>query len=122
MPKKKWYASFANKIKVYIVDGKYVRENQEIDFTQGGNSGKYEFIPKEEIWIDDGLNEDEILPTLLHEVIEYKLMDGGYDYDFAHDIASDVELAYRKLDDYEMMIDKIEEVCNSLGDRNDQKS
>jgi hypothetical protein len=108
-----WWASFSE-IDICIVNGKYVRENFDIDFTQGGNHGKYDFIPKNEIWIDNGLNDDEIVPTVLHEMIEYRLMGSGLDYDRAHDVASEIELAYRKLDDYDATLDRIEELAESI--------
>ena len=94
---KLWTSLCDGAMEVWIVDGKWIRENLEIDFTQGGNGEKYHFVPRNEIWIDNGLNEDEILPTLLHELVEQRLMAGGLDYERAHDVSSAIELAYRRI-------------------------
>ena len=78
----------------WIVDGKYVRNNIFLDFTQGGNSQRYDFIPKNEIWLDD-CNENEAGYVLLHELIESRLMAGGMGYDAAHTESNTAESAAR---------------------------
>jgi len=87
-------------LQVWLVEGKSVREQHEIDFTEGGNPSKYKFIPFNEIWLDDWLaapdQAPELFPTLLHELIEYKLMGkDGMKYNDAHKEASTVELKAR---------------------------
>ena len=113
MLRKNLYTNFSQ-IEVYIVDGKYVRENMEIGFTHGGNPEVYDFIPEREIWIDSDLSRDEIIPTVLHEAIEYKLISNGINYDKAHDTANKIELFYRKLGNYGMMKNKIREICKEI--------
>jgi hypothetical protein len=69
------------KIKVWIVSGELVRDLFFIDFTEGGHGYVYSFIPKDEIWLDDDLEPDEIKFVLLHELHERNLMAKGWCYD-----------------------------------------
>lgn len=97
-------------IKVWEVDGKWVRENKDMDFTHGGNNGAYSWIPKDEIWIDDGLNQDEVAVTALHELVERKeMLAGGLDYNRAHDIAIRIERSFRMRP--EGILDKMKELA-----------
>jgi hypothetical protein len=83
---------------IYLVSGEWVRNNQDIDFTQGGNDGIYPFyIPAPEIWIDDALHGLDRTATALHEMVERDLMvKHGLAYDPAHEIASSYERGFRK--------------------------
>lgn len=82
----------------YLVSGERVRDMFDIDFTMGGNEGAYpRYVPKREIWIDDGMHVLDRMATALHEVVERDLMvKRGYDYDRAHEIASKTEIPFRK--------------------------
>lgn len=62
--------------RVYLVNGQYVRDNLDQDYTQGGHWKVYpEFIPKGEVWIDRALDTDEDRKaTLLHEIVEMGAM------------------------------------------------
>jgi hypothetical protein len=70
------------KIKVWIVDGEAVRDLFFLDFTEGGHGFVYPFIPKDEVWIDDDVNREEIGFILLHELHERNLMKKGWAYAF----------------------------------------
>jgi hypothetical protein len=60
---------------IYLVSGEKVRNELDIDFTQGGNDGVYSFyIPAPEIWIDDALHGLDRTATALHEMVERDLM------------------------------------------------
>ena len=72
-------------LKVYLVDGKYVRDTYDSDFCQGGNGFAYPFVPKDEIWIDAAITEDEWHLIEFHECGEVELMRRGMSYDEAHD-------------------------------------
>lgn len=104
-----------DQLKIWIVFGKMVRDIFFIDFTEGGHGLVYKFVPKDEIWIDDDLNKEEIPFVLLHEVFERNLMLQGYCYDpketrkdvinitknttvfeSAHNKASEIECYYRQ--------------------------
>ena len=78
-------------IKVWIVDGRLVRDLFFIDFTEGGHGIVYPFIPKNEVWIDDDLNARERRFVLLHELYEKNLMLQGMNYENAHKKASEIE-------------------------------
>ena len=83
---------------VWLVDGRKVRDHYDIDFTEGGHGLVYDWIPKNEIWIDDDLNPSERKYVLAHERFEWKKMDQGMEYDDAHEAASKAELQMRRKD------------------------
>ena len=122
-PKRKWdgqgerprlvlWRSFPE-VRVWIVDGAMVRGSKEyrgavkgpngaredfdaVDFTEGGNGGRYPWIPEDEVWIDSGLSSDEIPFVALHELVErYWMLGMGKGYEVAHEIANRVEKRYR---------------------------
>lgn len=82
-------------IRVWIVDGRLVRSVFDVDFTEGGHDHVYEFIPQNEVWIDNDLEEPERPYVLLHELHERRLMAKGWTYDTAHEDASKLEYYYR---------------------------
>ena len=85
-----------NGVKIFLVDGKLVRDRLTIEFTMGGHHYRYPFIPKDEIWIDDGVNENEIEATIKHETHEYDLMKNkGIEYSTAHARSSQAEKKFR---------------------------
>lgn len=78
-------------VSVWIVNGRLVRSVFDIEFTAGGHDQVYEFIPKDEVWVDDDIIDAERPYVLLHELHEKNLMAGGMDYDRAHDESSKLE-------------------------------
>jgi hypothetical protein len=97
MEKFKKYFKTVSKFKVYIVDGDWVRDNYSADFTNFGQHYRFNFIPLNEIWLDqaDCLGEDDYF--IIHAMIEYGLMAQGTSYDKADDIANSIERDKRKL-------------------------
>ncbi len=87
---------YSHKIKVWIVKGSLVRGYFFIDFTEGGHDLIYNFIPKNEVWIDDDLNPKERGFVILHEIHERNLMKEGKSYESAHNSASKIEHHCRK--------------------------
>ena len=83
---------------VYLVSGEKVRNQIDIDFTQGGNEAAYPgYVPAGEIWIDDAMHSLDRIATIFHEIVERNLvLFGGMDYDKAHDIACKREIEFRK--------------------------
>ncbi len=83
---------------IYLVDGLYVRNHLDIDFTCGGNSAIYPtYVPVGEIWLDDAAHVMDRMATTLHEMVELdQMLHHGKDYDHAHDMASSVEQVFRK--------------------------
>jgi hypothetical protein len=78
-------------VSVWIVDGRLVRSVFDIDFTEGGHDYVYEFVPQNEVWIDDDLEEIERPYVLLHELHERNLMAKGWNYEKAHEDSSKIE-------------------------------
>ena len=78
-------------VSVWVVDGRLVRSVFDVDFTEGGHDHVYEFVPENEVWIDNDLDEAERPYVLLHELHERNLMAKGWDYDRAHEDSSKLE-------------------------------
>ncbi len=78
-------------ISVWIVNGRLVRSIFDIDFTEGGHDYVYEFVPENEVWIDDDIVEPERGYILLHEIHERNLMAKGWPYSKAHTDSSRLE-------------------------------
>ncbi len=84
-----------NGVSVWIVNGRLVRSLFDIDFTEGGHDHVYEFVPHNEVWIDDAIEEPERGYVLLHELHERNRMAKGWPYDKAHDESSRLEYRCR---------------------------
>jgi len=82
-------------ISVWIVNGRLVRSIFDIDFTAGGHDYVYEFVPENEVWIDDDIEEAERGYVLLHELHERNRMSAGWNYDKAHAESSRLEYHMR---------------------------
>jgi hypothetical protein len=78
-------------VSVWIINGRLVRSVFDIDFTEGGHDYVYEFVPQNEVWIDDDLEEAERPYVLLHELHERNLMAKGWTYSKAHEDSSKIE-------------------------------
>lgn len=88
---KRLLKNYSGKVGVWIVNGELVRSIFNINFTEGGHDKVYNFIPDNEVWIDDDVGKREIKFILLHELYERGLMVNGLDYDNAHKKASVLE-------------------------------
>jgi hypothetical protein len=95
---------------VWLVDGEKVRNKYKTDFMEGGHGYVYKWIPDDEIWIEDGLKNNEIPFIVLHEFVERTFMKKNkMKYDDAHDIASKVEWSIRPNNFTKKDIDKLTE-------------
>jgi hypothetical protein len=83
-------------IKVWIVDGQYVRGRMDEEFTNFGQHFRFRFIPRQEFWIDQehGLGEEHFF--IDHLLVEHRLMSHGMAYDDALGKADAVELKERR--------------------------
>lgn len=81
--------------KVYLVDGSFIRDNVDIEYTEGGNHGRYSWVPENEIWLENSHNSMDVSACALHELLESKLMSRGMSYDDAHTRASAMEKKFR---------------------------
>jgi hypothetical protein len=87
----KLWKHLASGVSVWIVNGRLVRSAFDIDYTEGGHDHVYEFVPHNEVWIDNDVEEAERGFVLLHELHERNLMATGWDYAHAHADSSRVE-------------------------------
>ena len=87
----KLWKTLESGVKVWIVDGRLVRSAFDVDFTEGGHDHVYEFVPHDEVWIDNDLEEIERPYVLLHELHERNLMEKGWTYSKAHEDSSKIE-------------------------------
>ncbi len=84
-------------VSVRVVNGNLARSYYKTDYTQGGHGFVYPWVPKPQIWIEDGTDHRELPFIVCHEYLERWLMrDGGLQYDRAHEIASALEFDLRK--------------------------
>ena len=85
-----------NGLCIWLVDGRLVRSNFHVEFTFGGHEHVYEFVPPNEIWIDDDVRPIERGFVLLHELVERRLMAQGELYLKAHEAANVLERRARR--------------------------
>lgn len=85
--------------KVWVVDGLVIRRDIFGEFLYGGNTQRYPWIPKNEIWIDNAISAEEFKYTLIHELHERDLMaKKGMSYADAHDSSLAIEHSLRLYD------------------------
>ena len=72
-----------------------MRSGFDVEFTTGGHDHVYEYVPEDEVWIDNDVSEAERGFVLLHELYEQNLMGSGWDYDHAHAEANRIEFYCR---------------------------
>ncbi|MEI6296179.1 MAG: hypothetical protein WCO84_00855 [bacterium] len=80
-----------NNLYIWLIKGKEVRTLFDVNFTEGGHDLVYNYVPTNEIWIDDDLVENERAFVILHELYERELMSKGDNYNIAHEKASSIE-------------------------------
>lgn len=88
------WKKLSNGIEVWYVKGRLVRSVYNVEFTQGGHEHVYEFVPRNEIWIDNDVHEDERGFVVFHELHERNLMVKGKSYEGAHAESSRKERYY----------------------------
>jgi len=81
--------------KIFFVNGTFIRDHIDIDFTMGGHGYRFPFIPKDEIWIEQGMNDKDATATIAHELKEAEEMKSGKTYSQAHEKANTVEERFR---------------------------
>lgn len=78
-------------LSVWLIDGRLVRSDLDIDFTEGGHDLIYDYVPKNEVWLDNDIVPEERPYVLLHELFERLQMGKGLTYNQAHGHASRLE-------------------------------
>jgi len=86
------------KITIKLVDGTKIRNKTAVNFVFGGNDKAYNFIPKNQIWIEKAIPKNERKFILIHEFSERDLMRHGFDYGKAHLLANQIENFSRKME------------------------
>ena len=81
---------------VYEVDGAWVREHLDPDFTNFGYDLRWPFIPKGELWVDHEQQPDEWPFYVKHMLAERRLLQRGLTLDQAQDLSSRIEQAERQ--------------------------
>lgn len=83
---------------VRSVNGEVIRNTgADLDFTTGGNPGRYRYVPHGEIWVEMVLRPSDVTGVIVHEGVEAILMiNFGLSYDDAHDIANEHEWQIRQ--------------------------
>lgn len=81
------YSKFLTNIgplQIWLVHGRVIRDKVFIDFTEGGNSNAYQWLPPFQIVLDADATAQELKFTQLHELTEYNAMAKGIGYETAH--------------------------------------
>lgn len=81
---------------IRYVNGSIVRKYIDPEFICGGHDLVYEYVPKNEIWIDSFHDKRDYPHILLHEMTERNLMSAGMSYDSAHEFATAAERLSRR--------------------------
>src|SRR5947199_303822 len=79
----------------YLVDGEWIRNVRDVDFTNGAHHLTRAYVPPSEIWIDDAAAASERGFIVAHEAHELTLMRSGMGYDDAHERALALERSLR---------------------------
>jgi hypothetical protein len=82
--------------KIWKVYGDYIMICMDADFVCGGNGYAKNYIPKDEIWLDRSVSQDDIVYVVIHEMDEVRHMELGWTYNEAHSNANQVEWEIRK--------------------------
>lgn len=85
------------KLTISDVDGRIIRQYLDPYFFSGGHDLVYDYIPKNEVWVDGRNYKEDREFVLAHELFERKLMAKGRDYHSAHDFAIAEEKHQRRL-------------------------
>jgi hypothetical protein len=86
-------------VKIWIVDGAYVRKNIDEEFSNFGHHFSIPEIPLNEIWLDREGHPDEQRFFIAHAVVERSAMVDGKSYDTARELACDAEYRLREHSD-----------------------
>lgn len=89
-----------SKFGVFFVDGSYIRENIDEEFTNFGQHLRFRFIPAAEFWIDFERTPGEEEFFIDHLLIENRLMSRGLSYNKALKEADRKESAARHKVDF----------------------
>jgi chemotaxis protein histidine kinase CheA len=76
----------AGNLRVYLVNGDYVRRHYNVPFVGGGNDKTLqEVIPPNELWIEQTPNVNKMKKSLLYQLIERRKLEQSEDYEKAYE-------------------------------------
>lgn len=78
-------------LRIWLVDGQYIRNHIDKEFTNFGQHYRFKFIPVTELWIDKENDPGEEKYFIDHLLVEHKLMAQGLNYEQALDKADVAE-------------------------------
>ena len=82
-------------MEIWVANGEFIRNNVYVDFTNGGNPGRYAFVPESEIWVE-ARTPNDFAATCVHEFVEcFNMIRKKKSYDEAHEIANRFERIVR---------------------------
>jgi hypothetical protein len=84
-------------INMWIVDGIFIRNSIDEEFTNYGQHYRFPYIPKDEFWLDREAAQNEQQFFIDHLLLEHRLMEKGMSYDKALDLADHAERKERRL-------------------------
>jgi hypothetical protein len=90
------YVGSRHGVKIWIVDGAYVRKNVDEEFSNFGHHFSIPEIPLDEIWLDLEAHPNEQRFFIAHAVVERRAMVEGKSYDDARQLACDTEYRLRQ--------------------------
>ncbi len=94
---KKIFKNINQNLKIWIVNGEAVRDFLDISFAGGSHGYTDNYIPKNEVWLDDSILPNERKFILIHELHERRLMNQKkLTYLEAHKSATKIEDFCRK--------------------------
>lgn len=83
-------------VEVWEIDGEKLRAEKDIEFTNFGVYPDFDYIPKNELWMDKEAHPDERQFFIDHMLTQWKYLHKGYDNDIALDKAYKKEASERK--------------------------
>jgi hypothetical protein len=82
---------------VWIVDGDMVRHEIDTAFVGGANPARHKYLPRNEIWVENGLRRRGTAPVIVHEIVEtIFIREHKESYEKAHEDALLVEKFMRQ--------------------------
>src|SRR5438105_15511378 len=78
---------------VWLVNGSYIRTQLDIEFDNYGQHTDFDFIPKNELWLDQEANPDEQKFFIQRMRVERRLLQQGRDSEIATTKAIEAEKA-----------------------------
>lgn len=63
--------------KVKIVRGRDVRNEFDVDFAMGANGYAVDYVPEQELWVDDALLKTEWTPAVAHQAVHANALAAG---------------------------------------------